>query len=1135
MVMEALRVYLDKEPSKLRRRTQIDRKAPEERAGRLRGLHYDRALQGLQSLNFPDKLVSVHLGAQSSQHVLAVDTHVGEKARMNWRVLAPIPLDHLSSAVAPNDDVLYCHHEQKWCAAPWWESKEGMVAARSWLIGGAVDPRVLESRLPQLVTIVGDEHAMIAFITIARLLRAGATVIVTGAIDPSLWSLCIQCFEKVSCGPQLLVAKGFQPLGKLLKKLDKRAFKGVVIEEEWIREHTPECLEKPTVIFGTPCPGRGKLFDIKDAPLSQDAECVNGKEDQKEPVSSGVATNISSKGFWPNPKRAKGCPMFRVKEDGMRRMRVVFQEAKGLLYPPYRHPPNAVPKCTPFSSNWAQVPSASSSTPSNAEFTHEVMLLESAAFVETMLACVEGKPQRVFSLGLLYGLVDKWEKENVFTPCTASADLAFVWSKGDLVPSAVTGIKALKKKSRHQHGGDLILRFPWRIHSMFEAGFFLLLAACFEEVRLFQPQASTVRFFVGLNANDLPALKQLEALAIQVPRDDPMPHASCVSARCFSPFGDLRRYLLRHEWKEMDPVGHPMRYLSRNVLKKWMFPGAERRRVWLACGSFDPIHENHIRAALWTLKSRKAHHVFFVANTETNPYKRVTDVEIRSALIQSRIKELEKSGEIQPGQMQVTQFRMPDSNWPAREALAEHMEKELFQEEEQLVEVGYLLGQDSFEKSYQYGTKHKNTGIFNLKKRPIPVLVFPRSNLKEVYIPDNFRHCIELADGYSEQPMSSSEIRQAIAEGKKPCTSMLHPRILGDIKARGLYQKIHETADMLQTHYDAQAEECGERMDAIALNFRNSNNFGKAVTIERALSLARTKTGSSGPLSVLDLGCGKGGDIRKFQNAGVAVYVGVDTAEQPLVTAVKRAEEAQEDAMRAKHGDLKGGSKTMMIFAQGDYTTPLAFTGLAEGLWFHAVSAQMTIHYAFTSEKNVRALLQNVTEKLIKGGIFFGTIPNSEMIIERLPKIEPHVIEEGHCSLRFATEQFEKLEKWPRECYNVIYTYSLPGAVHLPEPLAHVPTLIKLAGEYGLQLAFGPTPLNTIVTDALEEQGGGGGVVGRLKRLYFYKGGMTDTNADSLGLYYAFAFEKVEESNGPDGEALSAEVKKMQPGVHFTS
>ena len=60
--------------------------------------------------------------------------------------------------------------------------------------------------------------------------------------------------------------------------------------------------------------------------------------------------------------------------------------------------------------------------------------------------------------------------------------------------------------------------------------------------------------------------------------------------------------------------------------------------------------------------------------------------------------------------------------------------------------------------------------------------------------------------------------------------------------------------------------------------FRSFNNWTKSMLINEYMDKIRRAEGFRGQVSVLDLGCGKGGDLTKWHKAKVDHVVGVDIA-----------------------------------------------------------------------------------------------------------------------------------------------------------------------------------------------------------------------------------------------------------------
>jgi len=339
-------------------------------------------------------------------------------------------------------------------------------------------------------------------------------------------------------------------------------------------------------------------------------------------------------------------------------------------------------------------------------------------------------------------------------------------------------------------------------------------------------------------------------------------------------------------------------------------------------------------------------------------------------------------------------------------------------------------------------------------------------------------------------------------------------------------------------HYGMQHQSSKERCESQSVRTRNFNSFAKAVLFERfLLEVRREAGGGDAPLAILDLGCGKGGDFRKVANCGVTEYCGVDVSEPALSVAVKRVNAVIRDSVRAVHGQLaeSGSSLREVSLVHADCwrehlapvwdTKALHGTARLESLgqaWFHLVSSQMACHYAFESKKSAEMMMRNVSERLCVGGVFMGTIPDASKVIhaqqEALSRTGKLCLGNSIYRIEFNTAHWarvtENLKLWEsnttaedQDIFGVLYRYTLLDAVdQVYEPLVHFGTFVHMAQRHGLVLRM-RTSLTEIVT-----QGGAQADTGRLRRLYFYKGGMNCMDApedrEALQFYLAFAFQK---------------------------
>lgn len=149
------------------------------------------------------------------------------------------------------------------------------------------------------------------------------------------------------------------------------------------------------------------------------------------------------------------------------------------------------------------------------------------------------------------------------------------------------------------------------------------------------------------------------------------------------------------------------------------------------------------------------------------------------------------------------------------------------------------------------------------------------------------------------------------------------------------------------------------------------------------------------PLLVLDIGCGKGGDLGKWQLAPqtVGLYVGLDPADQ----SIEQARDRYVGMRRGRRPIFDGRFHVKDCFGEWIGEVPIVREvgidpnagGGGSSRWggggqFDVVSMMFSMHYAFESEEKVKMMLRNVAGSLKKGGRFIGVVPNSDALASRV-------------------------------------------------------------------------------------------------------------------------------------------------------
>jgi mRNA (guanine-N7-)-methyltransferase len=159
---------------------------------------------------------------------------------------------------------------------------------------------------------------------------------------------------------------------------------------------------------------------------------------------------------------------------------------------------------------------------------------------------------------------------------------------------------------------------------------------------------------------------------------------------------------------------------------------------------------------------------------------------------------------------------------------------------------------------------------------------------------------------------------------------------------------------LVSAHYDEKRQSSiAERKKSRIFKLKAFNNWIKAVLINKYVGQSDR---------CVDMCCGTGGDLKKWNTAKIISPVSV-----------------QQCGQRLRDNPV---SFTFDLFTVNCFSPDFLLNLSNQS--FGVVFSQFAYYYAFSSNERVVNSLKNISFCLKKGGIFMATIPDSEMIYKRI-------------------------------------------------------------------------------------------------------------------------------------------------------
>ncbi|EFA03004.2 mRNA cap guanine-N7 methyltransferase [Tribolium castaneum] len=311
-----------------------------------------------------------------------------------------------------------------------------------------------------------------------------------------------------------------------------------------------------------------------------------------------------------------------------------------------------------------------------------------------------------------------------------------------------------------------------------------------------------------------------------------------------------------------------------------------------------------------------------------------------------------------------------------------------------------------------------------------------RSN--ELQTDTSYREEVEEEVAQPEPQSTSSYKAKRKHEDEEPA-----PKHLKTNEGQAVGRTSEGYAKVVATHYNLLEEKgLDERSKSRIVYMRNFHNWIKSMLINEYLTKIKDGKKHNAPVRVLDMCCGKGGDLLKWRKGNITHLICSDIASVSLDQCRSRYNDMKERSSRERNG----GNIYSIEYIAGDcsrvrlrekYTDP--------SMKLDLVSCQFAFHYSFESLPQAECMIRNASECLQPGGFFIGTIPDANDLIARARRADANTFGNDVYQVHFDCD----VNKPP--LFGAKYNFHLDGVVDCPEFLVHFPTLIKLARKYGLK------------------------------------------------------------------------------------
>ena len=259
------------------------------------------------------------------------------------------------------------------------------------------------------------------------------------------------------------------------------------------------------------------------------------------------------------------------------------------------------------------------------------------------------------------------------------------------------------------------------------------------------------------------------------------------------------------------------------------------------------------------------------------------------------------------------------------------------------------------------------------------------------------------------------------------------PQYGNDIKtANSIWTSIHVpvTTEMIRTFYSNPPEQTEDDMYYRDDLKRSTRIFSDVYDFHLAIKEDLYKQNIHSNDTLLELACGRGGDLHRWKRVHASKVVGLDISLADLISPTQGAAVRYlKDRIDNPHDYvpkvllIQGDMSSYPLFEQedkympilrGDQKAPTEYLEAFEGLEkFDVISCQFALHYACESEEKFRDFAKNLQK--YGSGLFFGTCSDGQSIYQLLMNKKTHLFGSDRQVAGEYTKEYLDKDTWTEE------------------------------------------------------------------------------------------------------------------------